>query len=185
AGVGIHQARVGDAVLLCEGLGGVGLVIDVDADEGDVIALVLLPGGFQILRLDAAGTASRVPEVDDRDIAADLVPGEVLAVFGDTTERDRLTALVGRDLHDPEVLGRVGLLVAVQIRLGGGVGRARAQTEGERTGKCRSPDAQGSTATTDGRGHAGNRTRGSYGCSGTVGGLSDHRAEGCPASAPL
>src|SRR5690606_11141251 len=102
------------------------------------------------------------------DVAADVGAGESLAVFGDATELDGLVALVCGDLLDPEVLGRVRLLITVQGCLGGRVGSAGGQADCEGRSECCGGDAPGATKGTGRRGHAGNRTRVSYGCSGTV-----------------
>src|SRR5690606_14726029 len=90
------------------------------------------------------------------------------AAVGGAAELDGLTALAGGDLHDAEVRGRVGLLIAVQVGLGGRIGSARAQADRERRSECCSGDAPGAATGTGRRGHAGNRTRESYGRSETA-----------------
>ena len=69
--VGVADARVGQRQLVEEVVGGVGRVVDVDAEEGDLVA-ALGRDRLEVRELEPAGPAPRRPGVDDHRVAAQL-----------------------------------------------------------------------------------------------------------------
>lgn len=70
-GIAVVDARVGNRELLEELLGGAAIVLDVDADEGDLFG-VRLGGLREEGELRSAGRTPRAPLIDDRRMALQL-----------------------------------------------------------------------------------------------------------------